>query len=305
MTNPRISFLLIGGLVFAGTLSLVAAQQRISPNRLSNTLTVDGRERTYLLRAPGKVAKGQKLPLVIVLHGGGGSGQNAEDMSQMTPFAREKKFFVAYPDGTGNRPNRLLTWNAGNCCDYALEHNVDDIKFIRSLITELVAKNPIDAKRVYVTGMSNGGMMSHRIAMELGDLVAAVGPVAGAMNIPPQAGPPVGVIMIHGEADQHVIIQGGTPTVGVAKDRTDASLQDAVDHWIKRNQLDPKNSTRLVKGDATITTYPGTFSVQTVVIKNEGHTWPGGQKGSARGDQPSSTVQANEYLWEFFQKHSR
>ena len=87
-------------------------------------------------------------------------------MTGFTPKASAEGFIVVYPDGTSRRAP-LLTWNAGHCCGYAMEQRVDDVAFISALIEDLAARFPIDRKRIYVTGMSNGAMMAHRLGSEL------------------------------------------------------------------------------------------------------------------------------------------
>jgi len=137
-----------------------------------------GRLRSYILRLPPAMPPGG-VPLVLVLHGGGGNGVNAESMTDFTSLARAKGFIVAYPDGSARGRGGLLTWNAGHCCGYAMQSNVDDVGFLSALIDDLRSRYPIDSKRVYVTGISNGAMMAHRVGRELPQKVAAIAPVVG------------------------------------------------------------------------------------------------------------------------------
>ena len=152
------------------------------------------------------------MPLVIVLHGAIQGNASAERMSGMSALADKEKFVAVYPQGTsmmGNAP----TWNAGNCCGYAQQKNVDDIAFLRALIGKLEKDYSIDAKRIYVTGISNGGMMSFRVACEMADVVAAVAPVEGAQNVDCKPSAPVSVIVFHGTADRLVPFQRRLNTV--------------------------------------------------------------------------------------------
>lgn len=286
-------------LLGAGAILLVLAAAALQPEpRGQITVRHDGRDRTALIRIPPQAAAGQRLPALIVLHGGGGSGANAERMTQLTPFSAQKGFIVAYPNGTGAPGTPFLTWNAGRCCAFAMENQVDDVGFISGLIDRLVQDHSADPRRIFVTGMSNGGMMSHRVGVELGSKVAGIIPVAGALNCPLASGKPVSVLMIHGDADDHVLLAGGKPKVGIASSREDRSMQEALDYWVKRNGASPAPQ---VKTDrlSTTTTHPGPHPVASVVIKGEGHTWPGGRPGSRRGDIPTQNVSANELIWEF------
>lgn len=129
------------------------------------TLTFGGIKRTYVVRAPADLPRsGPRVPLVLVLHGGG-NAVNAEQMTGFTEKARKEGFIVACPEGTGRLKDKLLTWNAGHCCGYAMKRNVDDVGFVNALIDTLVQSYPADTRRIYATGMSNGGMMTHRLGI--------------------------------------------------------------------------------------------------------------------------------------------
>ena len=167
--------------------------------------------RTYLVHLPASYSKDKAWPVVLVFHGGGGNG---EQMAGMTGFSRKadrEGFIAVYPNGSGRWQNRFLTWNAGNCCAYAYENGIDDVGFIRALIGKLKKDYAVDERRVFATGISNGGMMSYRLACGLSDLIAAIGPVAGAQNIDCEPKRPVSVVILHGTADLYVRYKGGTP----------------------------------------------------------------------------------------------
>ena len=135
----------------------------LKPGGHELALTVGQRERTYLVHLPPVYDGKRSLPLVIVLHGGGGNAEGAARMTGFSEKADREGFVVVYPNGSGRLKTRLLTWNSGNCCGYAMDQNVDDVGFIRVLIDEFVKTRAIDPKRVFVTGMSNGGMMTSQI----------------------------------------------------------------------------------------------------------------------------------------------
>ena len=135
----------------------------------------------------------------------------------MTGFTRKvepERILVVYPEGSGRFKTRPLTWNVGHCCGHALEKRVDDVGFISALIDKLSAQYPVDPARIYVTGMSDGAMMSHRIGNELSPRIAAIAPVVGALfgdEAPPTRA--VSALMINGLLDKSVPPQGG-PTGG-------------------------------------------------------------------------------------------
>jgi polyhydroxybutyrate depolymerase len=271
------------------------------------SLRHDGMTRTYLVHLPAAYSKDKSRPLVLVFHGGGGNG---EQMAKMTGFSRKadrEGFIAVYPNGTGLWQNRFLTWNAGNCCAWAYENRIDDVGFIRVLIGQLKKDYPVDDRRVYAAGISNGGMMSYRLACELSDQIAAIGPVAGAQNIDCKPSQPVSVIILHGTADQHVLYKGGTPLrmADVRNPRVDRPVSEAAAFWVKHNRCREEPSTER-KGMVVIERYGGCSAgtaVTLYTLVEEGHTWPGGTKWAFWADEPSREVSATDVIWEFFNNH--
>ena len=158
--------------------------RRSSPAIIRVTLQHGGRERSAIVHVPRRAAERQVLPVVVNFHGGGGHGANQKEYSLLDAVAESENFITVYPNGTGRLSGRLLTWNAGTCCAYSVINKIDDVGFVRALIDKLAEKFPIDRRRIYATGMSNGGMMAHRLAAEASDVIAAVAPVAGGMVLP-------------------------------------------------------------------------------------------------------------------------
>ena len=157
------------------------AQERPDPfiGRAERTITHGGRQRTFLVHDFGR---GGAAPMVVVLHGGGGNAENAVTMTGFDRVAAREGLIAVYPNGTAaRRQGRLLTWNAGHCCASAMDAKVDDVGFIAAVIDILVSSGRADAARIYVTGMSNGGMLSHRLGRELSATIAAIAPVVGAV----------------------------------------------------------------------------------------------------------------------------
>ncbi|MBP9091283.1 dienelactone hydrolase family protein [bacterium] len=281
------------------------------------TLHVGQLTRSYVIHRPAnlqpdkvkqdQLKKDQLVPVVIVLHGGGGNSENAASMSQMSTKSDREGFLAVYPNGSG-RINRMLTWNSGNCCSYAMRKNIDDVGFIRKLIETIVATEGVDPKRVFVTGISNGGMMSFRLACELSDLIAAAAPVAGALNVNSKPANPVAIMMFNGMADDHVLYEGGTPRKSF-EPREDKSVAYAVNFWTKRNGCSSKPQRQVNQtGNVMVDTYKSQSTNADVVlctIKNGKHSWPGGTKPRTQGDDPSSEVSATDMMWEFFKNHPK
>jgi polyhydroxybutyrate depolymerase len=267
----------------------------------AGTITVGGLVRNYTLRLPSAYDGITPLPLVICMHGGFGSGTQVENQSQLTAKAEQEGFIMVYPDGTGS----IRTWNAGGCCGYALNNNIDDVGFIDALLDELIANHAIDTTRIYATGMSNGGFMSYRLACELSERIAAIAPVSASMTIAAcQPTRSVPVISFHSYQDSSVPYLGG---VGDGVSNHYNSPQDSVltafalhaDCAVLRDTL---------QHDATMTVvrwHECDCQQEMIhyITQDGGHSWHGGT-GTGIGDPPSTAVSANELMWDFFQMHS-
>lgn len=276
-----------------------------------HSLTFGGITRSYVVRAPTHQAKeGKPVPLVLVLHGGGGNAAHAERMTGFTEKARKEGFIVVYPEGTGLLQSTLLTWNAGHCCGYAMNRKIDDVAFFRALIDELVRAYPVDPSRIYATGMSNGGMMAHRLGIELSDRLAAIAPVvATVFGDEKKPAHPVSALMINGMLDKNVPHAGGPPG-GRGNRAWDGSptrpALDQAEFWASANGCKER---QLEDDDDRLTWWgyacPSGLTVKLVMVKDNGHAWPGGQRGTSRGDMPSSSLNATDEIWEFFKARSK
>lgn len=273
------------------------------------TIEWDGLERSFNIHLPLSYSESEEWPLVVVLHGGGGNASSIERSTGFSELADEEGFIVVYPNGTGNFKSTLLTWNAGHCCAYALENDTDDVGFFRAMIDEIKSRLNIDPDRIYVTGMSNGGMMTHRLGAECSDIVSAIAPVAGSIGgkgavnsplwIPPQPSKPVSVLIIHGTADSHVLYEGGhgPDTTGT---RVDISVTESVEFWAKANGCDvdsPLVSSLIGLSYIVYTEGKQDTIVQVIAIENGEHTWPGSSK------DPLNRIDAAITIWEFFKNH--
>jgi polyhydroxybutyrate depolymerase len=310
--------LCVGGLAFS--LSLVSSAQRrhinfkapgrgVAPGDYKRTITVGGRVRSYLLHLPPSPNRGKPMPVVIVLHGGGGNAEVIAQTSGFTAKADEERFIVIYPNGTGRPRNRLLTWNSGNCCGYAHENNVDDVSFVRSLIEQVQQELNVDSRRIFVTGFSNGGMMSYRLACELSETIAAIAPVAGALNYE-KCNPvrPVSVVAFHGTADEHVLYEGGEPIRrSDPNPRVDRSVAEAISYWVARDQC-ANDARKERRGSVIIEDYAkcreGT-GVRLYTLEGGGHAWPGGEARASWADRPTTALKATDAMWDFFSSHPK
>ena len=303
-----IFILMISGMLAVFSSSVFASGREGVFLERHQTLTHEGMKRGYEIRVPAGLDRGGKrVPLVLVLHGGGGNGANAEKMTGFTEKAVREKFIVVYPEGTG-RLGKLLTWNAGHCCGYAMEKKADDVGFINALLDKLVADYPVDPKRVYVTGLSNGGMMTHRLGIELSHRIAAIAPVVAALfgdeQMPSR---PVSAVMINGMLDKSVPHLGGAPGGRFTDAWEGTPVRPApaqADFWAAANGC-KSSPDRQERGAIVLSQYrcPAGRDVALYLVKDNGHAWPGGKPGSRRGDKPSESLNATDVIWEFFKAH--
>lgn len=293
----------------AGSLAVWAARPSAPPEALQ-TLEHGGRERSYLLH---DFSGGRRAPLVLVLHGGGGNARNAVQMTGFDRVGARERLVVVYPNGTAARERvPLLTWNAGHCCASAMRTGVDDVGFLTAIVDRLVAAGRVDPACVYVTGMSNGAMMAHRLARERPDRVAALAPVVGAVfgdETPPSS--PVAALVIVGAEDDRVPAAGGPLRVrrtsgGAAADRPVAPAIDQARYWARANRCGASDESR---GAASVrTVWHGCAGGADVVFESvlgNGHAWPGGRPGHARAAKPTAGFDATEEIWRFFAAHPR
>jgi polyhydroxybutyrate depolymerase len=278
------------------------------PGDYHQQMNFDGRERSYVLHVPPAFVYRKPLPLVVVLHGGGGNAQYAMEMTNMSAKADQAGFLVVYPNGTGSIRERLLTWNSWNCCGYALDQQIDDVGFIRTLLERLQQGLKIDSKRIYVTGFSNGGMETYRLGCELADQFAAIAPVAGALNTDDcRPSSPLSVIIFHGTADEHILYDGGKPVKQMDRhERVDKPVSYAVSFWVQHNACEsiPQHEEN---GNILQDVYSGCRAGTEVIlytIQGGVHAWPGGKK-VLLGDEPTQEISATDLMWDFFMKHPK
>jgi polyhydroxybutyrate depolymerase len=280
----------------------------------ADTLEHDGLTRSFGVYLPPTydVAGTTPTPIVIVLHGGFGWGEQVFTNSRMQELADEAGVIVAYPDGVAG-PFGVRTWNAGRCCGYAVTTAADDVGFIAALLDRFDTKLCVDDRRVYATGMSNGAMLNYRLGCELSQRIAAIGPVAGS-DVTQGCAPtrPVAVMEVHGTADMNVPWEGGLgcgPS-GVAY----LSVADSIGGWVTRDACSGPDVTYLDAGDGHCTrhgTCPSGDEVVLCAIDGGGHTWPGGLPLSSPGfpgcpfGAQSTTFDATRKLFDFFVAHPR
>ncbi|MCP4418997.1 MAG: prolyl oligopeptidase family serine peptidase [Chloroflexi bacterium] len=177
------------------------------PGNYEETITVDGRNRHYILHVPTAVSANHPLPLVIVLHGGYGSGARMQKGVGFDAYADELGFLTAYPDA------HKAHWHDGRNAAALSTDDIDDVKFILEMITEIGTFTAVDSNRIYVTGASNGGMMTYRLACQTEAVFAAVAPVIANVPQPIAAdcapSSPLPILSINGVDDPLIPLTGG------------------------------------------------------------------------------------------------
>lgn len=279
----------------------------------------EGMNRSYVIHLPESYDSSRSFPLVMVFHGGGGNARNIERVTGFSQKADEEEFIVVYPEGSGRFNNRLFTWNAGFCCGYAFENDIDDVGYINALITSLLENYSIDSTKIYATGISNGGILTHLVAAELSDIFAAVAPVAaqigGQANIDeepwqiPEPDHSVSMMVFNGMNDSRVPYGGGRPLVNDTHVYSWLSTNDSILFWVEQNQCNPIPKRNISEsGNIIIDIYQGGIQnteVVLVTIVDGNHSWPGGEKGRNRGDESTSEINATDLIWDFFKKHQK
>jgi len=313
-TRVRVNWgwgLAAGALVLLTVAWVVYAVQKddLAAGQSVHSIVVDQRERAYQTYVP-KSLPGGKVPLVVMLHGALGSGQQAEKAYGWNELADKYGFIVAYPDGL----NRA--WAVSDrCCGPPARDNVNDVAFITSMISDIQKKAAIDMGRIYVAGMSNGGALAYRLACDT-DIFAAVGVVSATLFGECPNPHKVSVMHIHGKEDNIFPYGGGLGSVGENRDGWLAdlaearipSIPDLMSMWRKVNNCAP--STVAITGviRKAVATCAEDRDVVFIVIDGAGHQWPGSKASEEAGkllgfDSPSTDLNATETLWNFFAKH--
>lgn len=275
-------------------------------------LTVDNRQRSYRVHIPEQYDPERPMPVVLIYHGSSMNAKMMAAFSGLNAKADEAGFIAVYPNGTGAR-ELFLTFNAGEERYPTSEPCPNDVKFTEVVLDDLSTRVHVDSKRVYATGMSNGGMMCYRLAVELPDRIAAIAPVAGTMAIPmPERVRPMPVMHFHGTVDAIVPFAG-------PDDRTPESIgfksvDETVALWAAANGcrpdptiVDEPNRTDDGTTVKRVTYGASHHAIEVIlfVIEGGGHTWPGNETLFKKALGPSTRdISANDQMWEFFSTKS-
>lgn len=276
-----------------------------------------GGERSFIVHLPPDYETRAPLPLLFAFHGGGGNAAGFQKYAGLDARADARGFVVVYPNGSGRFAKHLLTWNAGDCCAYAQEHDVDDVGFALGILADLSRDLPLDPTRVYATGHSNGGMMAYRLAADAATRIAAIVPVAGAdmtRSFAPAA--PVAVLDVHSVDDPRALYAGGlgpgNPLNG--KRIEHRAVEAGLARWRARNgctgPLHETDSRLLDRHTAVLIDWAPCSSGYDVAhwkLTVAGHGWPGG--GSILPERivgpNTEVIDVAEEIFRFVAKYTR
>ncbi|MCR9145281.1 MAG: esterase [bacterium] len=277
----------------------------------------EGRERSYILHRPAAAASvdpANPRPLLIVMHGGGGTARGAINITRgrFNELADAENFYVVYPTGFDK------SWNDGRVDLRSTAHRekIDDVGFLKRVIESIAGEYPIDRARIFSTGISNGGFMSMRLACDLSETVRAVAPVTAQLSrdlfamCKPQR--PVGMLLVNGTDDPIVPYDGGTIELFWTERGEILSTDDTLRFWARRNRCsaqpvvaelpdrDPKDETRVDR-----VRYPNCATgrdVELLRVRGGGHTWPGGSPYLSERlvGKVSNDIIACDEIWNFF-----
>jgi polyhydroxybutyrate depolymerase len=243
-----------------------------------------GRRRFFQLHVPAGVAAGLRMPLVIALHGAGGSGTQMERYSGFSRQADLHHFLVVYPSAAAP------VWNIT-----ASPSGADDVAFVASVIADVERSQCVDRRRIYTTGVSNGAGMAALLGCDLSSELAAIAPVEGDYDAQPACRPdaPVSVLEIHGTADRIAPYYGHTGSAA------SQGVPPFVRGWVHRDGCSSTARSQPLASRTILFTWSGCSDVTVEHIRIEGgaHQWPG---ATPPDPGPPSTICAACMIWRFF-----
>ncbi len=285
------------------------------PNRPGGVaFSHNGLERKYLLYSPPlKPTHTGRRPLLLVLHGGGGTNRGMIWLTQerFNELADRDGFFVVYPQGIDK------SWNDGRPDKISGAHRkgIDDVGFFEALIEHLIARHPIDSARVFVTGISNGGLMSFRLGCSLPDKIRAIAPVTAQIPAAIESlcrfESAVSLAVFNGTEDPLVPYDGGQISVLWKKRGEVLSTDETIRIWRTKNRcISQAITTQLpnIAADGTRVTRieysrcNGDSKVVLYRIEGGGHTWPDGRQylSKRRIGRTTRDINGCDAIWEFF-----
>lgn len=306
---------LIFGFITFLVLSFNACSSHTPKNSKDQTHTMqfEGYERSYIVHLPPEAKLQNPIPLLFHLHGGGGTAKGTSGLTfnRFNELADRDGFIVVYPNAINKN------WNDGRKLEDVLawKKDINDVAFITAIIDELKQKYKIDTKRIFTTGMSNGGFMSSRLLCDRADIFrgGAILTASLSKDYIPQCDPekPVAVMVMNGTDDPLVPYDGGHVRV-FRKNRGEiVSTDEYMDFWKIKNGCEIKQNTVELPDTAddgttvSVTKYSKCDNQGALVlytINGGGHTWPGGKQylGERIIGKTNRDIVACDVIWDYF-----
>ncbi len=297
----------LGPIVMVAAL-LASATRTAAAESVERTVSVNGQSRTYLSYVPVE-RNGKHLAAFMIFHGSGSTAAKTERYTNFDRFADGHDLAAVYPQGIDNH------WNDGRI--NGRESSADDVAFVRAMLAALTADETIDPKRVYATGISNGGFMSLHLACVIPDAIAGIGVIAADQPVDAACPSPrpLPAIFFHGTADKFVPFDGGPIAKGFGNRGTVLGERQTIAIWQKRNgcgavsetQLSPKDQSNPMRVTVEGYSCPAGQGLENVIIEGGGHTWPGARQGAMITmllGPVDDDIDANQMMWGFFQSQA-
>ena len=284
-----------GSLAYGLQVAAPARATQIPAGQSTQRMSIDGTQRSFRVYRPAHLAS--PAALVVMLHGGFGSARQAESAYGWDAQADSGRFLVVYPDGL----DRAWNTEGGGCCGRPSTQNIDDVGFISAVVKRVEGQLTVDRRRMYATGISNGGIMDYTLACRT-SIFAAIGPDSATELATCPSPARLSVIHIHGTADQRIPYDG-SPGQGAA--HIDGPSVPDVNAWWRATDgcAAPAVKTSGVV-TTSVATCPKKRAVELITISGAGHQWPGAkQRVVLAGDPPSTALNATQTIWAFFAAH--
>jgi polyhydroxybutyrate depolymerase len=229
-------------------------------------------QRPYTVFSPADAQAGERLPVVVVLHGLGVTSQAISRAADWRGAVAQDRFVAVFPQGI------LDSWNAGPCCPPAKALGTDDVAFLTQVVEQVRSRPEVDAARTYLTGFSNGAIMAYSFVCARPGLVAALAPIAGSNLSGCEPQQPVSLMHLHGDPD-FVVPFNGEPTLSqLVSGVPFPPVTGTIQRWADADGCAPVP--RVVDaGGVSRSTWSGCTDdvrVELVVYPGNEHTWPDG-----------------------------
>lgn len=257
-------------------------------------IKIDGDMRQFTMYVPATINKEKPAALVLNFHGSGMTALEHMFYTEMNSTADTNNFILVYPQGKEN------DWNVGFGMDY--DDGPKDVEFVRQLVEKIRQHYNIDTHAIFATGLSRGGFFTHRLAVEMPEVFAAIAsvgaPIPNEVKKRHSTVEKIAVLLAHGDADVHVKYGG--------KEEKYNSVEETITYWKNHNKSTKEHTENInsMEDETSVktTTYSGVKDVVLVKIENGGHTWPGADDFNVGFPLGKTThdISFNDVMWKFF-----